>query len=471
MLPDLIKAQLKTVEGALRSSFAVFSFTNSTVDTKSLSSSIDALSKTILFMHDVVIETGTDLSVGDMTIKRMASNQAEYSEDYFKPHVSVGSSPFLPYFVKNKLVGVLVRMQQKNVVFCRKTISRLARELFERAYINDESLSMKQAKKSIVEQLQQANSILRKDVPLVDSYSDVCFYIDFKNHVILAKNGHRTHEAINFFFSLLLKVGKSLKTAHSELELELDALLTSVFKERLDIQAFSTYALAHHKAFGAYQIQDVVNFYSDEESKNDEAPLPMLPTDTVGFVSELKSPVKIEFKNAIGYFLNHGEETLPSYRTLKTFADNHLLKASSIRVEGEIPMPKVVERYLTAHPDAKDGELSGQTLTICYDTKASEGNIIFKVNQGTEWFFHAALSNLLDEVSDKHWAKKQVEPLILKEMGDMLELLHESSSLFIEFYIRANKVNHYTETAVDQDLKKAIDDSAVAETTPEEKVA
>lgn len=458
MSHDLIKFHLKTVEAALRSPFAVFALTNSSEDLKALDRSASALAKTILYLHDVFMETECDTTAPEFLVQVNATNRREYEAHYFKSNVLTGHSPFIPQMDKKKLTGVMVKLQHKQVVFCSKSIQRLARKNFEDALRKDEPITFKEAKRLINAELQSGG--LASEVPLVEKFQDHFFYIDFKNQVILAKSAHRSRDAINMFFSLLLKAAKVLQERHPEFKDELEPLLTDTFKERLDVMPYSNYALTHQKAFGAYSIHDVIVHYCEEERDKDAPPLPVLPTDTVGFVSETQVDARIEFRNSVGYFLNHASKTIPSYRTLSSFSEAHQLKAVKLRVIGEIPQTDQIKRYIARNPEGKPEALEGETLTLGFDTKASDGNITFRISDGLQWPVESAKVLLMDLFGDTHVARKQLEPFLLKEFGELLEVLHHSCSLFIDFYTRANQAGkEISETDLERDLKKAQEDA------------
>lgn len=463
MSSDLIKFNLKSVEATLKSPFSMFALTNSTDDPKALSHSIEFLAKTITFLHDVFIETQFDVEKTDMVVRVDAANKREYESHYFKPQVLTGVSPFVPYKNKDNAVGVLVRLQNKQVQFCGKSLNKIARERFESALRNDEPITMKEAKRSVEVELKNNPHRFDGEVPLVEKFQDHYFYIDFKTQVILAKNAHRCRDAINMFFALLMKAGKSLQNSHPELHEKLDKLMTETFKERPEVLNYSTFALTHKKAFGAYNIHDVVAYYSKEEKSKEAAPLPMSPTDTAGFISEKETEARIEFKNAMGYFLNHEKKALPSYQILSSFSEKHHLKAYSLRVMGEIPKTEQLARYLEAHPEGASDEITSSTLTLGFETKASDGNISFKIFSGLSWVVDAAKRLLNDKFNDTHIARKQLEPFFLEEMGGMLEVLHHSCALFIDFYIRANQAGEHMETVVDKDIKRNQDRDAPIE--------
>lgn len=455
---DVIKIHQKELETSLKSQFAVFALTNSSEDIKSLNKSVEALAKTLQFMNDLYIETEADSTLDSMSIRFDKNNKKEYDMAYFKPHVMTGHSPFMLQIDGKKVVGVLVKLQYKNVSYCNKTIKRLVRQRFEESMRNDELLTMKECKRLIETELKEGKN--KEPVPLVDRYQDHYFYIDIKNQIVLAKNAHRSKDVINMFFSLLIKAGKAFQDEHPEVKAELDALLTEAMKERMDIVPYSTYALTHEKAFGAYSIHDTVVHYSQEETDKDSKPIPFLPTDTAGFGSDKTTNAKVDFKNSVGYFLGHDEKAMPSYRTLSSLSEKHRLRALSLRVTGEVPLTEQLKRYKEAHPDAFGDDIAGDYLTMTFDTRASDGNVIFKFVEGLYWPMEATRRLLQDKFDDTHIGKKQLEPFLLNEFGASLELLHHSCSMFIDFYLRANQASgEFEETALERDLKQAQADA------------
>ena len=454
MSNDLIKLHLKTLEASVKSPFAVFALINGSEDMKALSASIKSLAKTLDFFSDIFLESEIDTADPDLTVRFDKPNKKEYDETYFRPHIMAGYSPFMLQKEGKVITGALVKLQHKNVSYCQKTIKRLVRQRFEEALRNDEPLTFKECKRHIETLLKEGK--MSDPVPLVDKYQDHYFYLDFKNQIVLAKNAHRTKDIINMFFSLLLKVGKSLSDRHPELLEKIDKMMTETLKERMDIVPYSTYALTHEKAFGAYSIHDAVVYYSKEESDNDAKPIPFLPTDTAGFFSETKMDARIDFRNAVGYFLGHNEKTLPSYRTLSSFSDKHVLRAYSLRVTGEIPLTDPIKRFKEAFPESIGDEIAGEYLSMSFDTKASDGNVTFKITEGLFWPVEAARRLLNQLFGDTHIGKKQLEQTLLKEFGALLEVLHHSCSLFIEFYVRANQApEEMGETELEKDLKQA----------------
>lgn len=457
---DLIKFQTKSMLSVLTSQFAVFALDNSTEDEVALKKSTSALSDLIHIVHKVLLESPLNLDGDELTIRRGALSAKEYKEQRLKPIVLTGSSPFAPFVERKKISSVLISLQSKSVKYCDKAISKLARGRFERSLLDDAPVSMKEAKRSVIDDLKNEIAHVLDKVPLVEKYVEHFFVIDFKHQVVLANNTHHNREAVNVFFALLLKMVKKLEELHPELQPNLEALSSEVFRERLDIQPYSTHSLSKQKAFGAYSIPDALDFYSSDEFSKSGDKLPVSPTDTVKFASEKDEKTRVDFRNSIGYFVNPDKSPLPSFKLLSDFSKKHRLKASSLIVEGQIPRSSQLVRFVEAHADVAPDELKEPMLCLSFETKAVDGNVSFKVKGGMSWFEEAARQLLLDKIDDTHVGRRQLESFLLLELGDMLEPLHYVISLFTEFYLMSNQAKGDLTVPLVEDLKKASEEAA-----------
>lgn len=460
MYYDLIKFQTKSMLSVLTSQFAVFALSNSTEDEAALKKSTSALAELVGLVHNVLLESPLELRSDELVIRRGAMTAKEYKEQYLKPIVLTGCSPFAPFIERKKISSTLISLQTKSVKYCDKAISKLARSRFEKSLRDDAPVSMKEAKRSVQDDLKNEVSYVLDQIPIVEKFVEHFFVIDFKHKVVLANNTHHNREAVNVFFALLLKMVKKLEELNPELESDLARLSSEVFKERLDIQPYSTYSLSTQKAFGAYSIPDALEFYSSEESIKAGVAIPVSPTDTVKFSSEKDEKTRVDFKNSIGYFVNPEKAPTPSFKLLADFSKKHKLKASSLVVDGQIPRSAQLARFVEAHADVAPDELKEAMLNLSFETKAVDGNVSFKVKSGMSWFEEAARQLLIDKADDAHIARKHLESFLLLELGDMLEPLHHVISLFVEFYLRANQAKGDLTVPLVDDLKKASEQAA-----------
>lgn len=461
---EQITYHLKPLVSAVKSFYSVFAVEIPGIEEQ------DVVKQRVKSIVDLIDQIGQlsikheiDFDTQELRAYTTSPNEKESEYFAFEPHISTGYSPVISYGSESNVRGVFVRLKHVSHVYCNKTMDKLAKALYEQHMREDDPIWMKEAKKAIRERTREQNN--PDNVPLLKKENSVYVYLDAENQCFLAKNGKRSQDAIRLMLHLLNSLPEKID---AEFETNLSELKNFAFESNVYSQAYTNYSMSRGVAFGAYNITNLVDFYARDES--DEA-CPVEPTMTAEMKNKEDSSQIIAFKNSVNIFME-SETGSSVFVSLKGFSEEKNLDFKSIRVSSDMQHSAQIKQYIEKFPESVGEDLSGDFLNIQYDTKSIDGNIGFKIADAIKYHVEATRKMSMDAFEDRHYSFKEMEPVVLANFSGLMSVLHDSSSLFIELYLRASKANDEFGSPITEALEKATDqspsdDNSEAETSAE----
>ncbi len=449
---EQITYHLKPLVTAVKSFYSVFAVEIPGIEEQEeIKLHVQAITDLANKLGKASIEHEIDFDTQELRAYTTSPNEKECEYFAFEPHISTGYSPVLSYGSESNIQGVFIRLKHVSYVYCGKTMDKLAKALYEKQMKADDPIYMKEAKRAIREQTREQNN--PENVPLLKKENSVYIYLDSENQCFLAKNGKRSQDAIRLMLHLLSTLPEKLD---SKYETDLTSTKDVAFEHNVYLQAYTNYSMSRGVAFGAYNITNLVDFYANEES--DEV-CPVEPTMTAEMKNKEDSTQVIGFKNSVDLFMESkaGESV---FLSLKGFSEEKNLDFKSIRVTSEMHYSDQIKEYVKEFPEVAGEELGGDLLTIQYDTKSIEGNIGFKIADAIKYHIEATRKLSIEAFNDRHYSFKEMEPVMLSHFSGLLAVLHDSSNLFIELYIRANQATEEFGSAITEAIEQATKQDA-----------
>lgn len=444
---EQITYHLKPLVTAVKSFYSVFAVEIPGIEEQE---DIKLRVKSIVNLVDMIgnasIEHEIDFDTQELRAYTTSPNEKECEYFSFEPHISTGYSPVVSYGEKSNVRGVFVRLKHVSHVYCGKTMDKLAKALYEKKMKEGDPIYMKEAKKAIREQTREQNN--PENVPLLKKENSVYIYLDSENQCFLAKNGKRSQDAIRLMLHLLATLPEKLD---SKYETNLTEIKDIAFESNIYSQAYTNHSMSRGVAFGAYNISNLVDFYANE--KSDEA-CPVEPTMTAEMKNKEDSTQIIAFKNSVDLFME-SEPGDSVFSSLKFFSEEKNLDFKSIRVTSEMHYSDQIKEYIAEFPEVAGEDLGGDLLTISFDTKSIDGNIGFKIADAIKYHIEATRKLSIHAFTDRHYSFKEMEPVMLEQFAGLLSVLHDSSNLFIELYIRANQATEEFGSAITDAIEQA----------------
>jgi hypothetical protein len=434
---------------AIKSNYMVFAFESNDGSAETVNKSLSNIKKLCVSISQGSQKNNVDLTTEEYRIYMKSPKTSEREYFALMPHISTGKSPFMFYEKDEETVGIFVKIMHSRSLYCTKTINLLARKLYEESILEDIPITLKAAKSKINEDVFLNNN--PHDVPLIERTSFIYTYIDIENGCLLAKSSKRDQDSINNFFELLRRTALLMDEKGF---IKVKDTVALAFEERLNTTHYVNWALNNERAFGSYNVNEIVNFYANQ-SVSDEIceACPVEPTMTASFFSVTNPDQKINLKNSMNIMMSPEKQGhVPSFRMLQEFSDEKDLNIATFKGKGEIPKSVQLSRYCAAYPDSVDDTIRGDYVDVLYDTKSKQGNIMFKVTGGITFHIEAAKRLLQDYFSDNSVAVRDMEDVMLSEFSGLLAILHDSTTLFLSLYINANKISG----EFSSDIEKAL---------------
>lgn len=429
---EFISQQVKLAMGTIKSNQALYAIHLNEDNAELLESSFRAFSSLCGALKDYCSKHEVDVTRGDLRVYTKSQHVPDTEYFCLAPHVSIGYSPFMMYNSDGENKGVFVKMRQHRFSYCSKSIKKLVQETFETSFKSDEPVSMKEAKARVRDRLKDGNL---DSIPLVEKVAPITFYLDLENQRVMAKSGHRDQDGLAAFFQLIRRLNEAAeKDAYQPASLPSELAL----KYRYTVSPFSNYSMSMGKAYGAYNLRKMVEFYS---SDNNDDGCAVEPTWSGAFSSTNDHSQVITFKNSIGLFLPGIDATNPpptTFTMLNDFADAKGLNVNTLRVIGEVPMGDLLNSFKTEFPESVDDEIRGDFLDVKFSTQAKDGNICIQVIDDLKYHKEAVAKFLRDDLSENHYPMNQIEGVLLKHLGGLLGVLHDSIDLFVKIYVESN---------------------------------
>jgi hypothetical protein len=432
---EFITQQVKSIMASIKSNQALYAIHLNEDDKETLNNSFRAFSSLCGALQDYCMKHEVDVTRSDLRVYTKSQHIPDTEYFCLSAHVNIGYSPFMMYNVKGENKGVFIKLLQHRFAYCSKAIKNLTQTYFEDQFKKDDPVTMKMAKAHIRERLKDGNL---DEVPLIEKTSPITFYLDFEHRRIMAKSGHRDQDGLAAFFELV----RRLNEAAEQDEFKPAALPSELaLKYRFSVSPFTTYAMSAGKAYGAYNLSKMVEFYSASEVSEDKSTCAVEPTWSGSFSSTNDTSQVITFKNSIGLFLPDVDSANPpptTFTMINNFTDEKSLSVNTLKVNGEIPIGDLLTSFRTEYPEQADEALNGEFIDIRFSTQAKDGNICIQVTDDLQYHKEAAVRFLRDDFSENHYAMKQVEGVLLGRLGDLLCTLHDSIDLFVSVYMESN---------------------------------
>jgi hypothetical protein len=436
MSNEVIKFQLKPLLSAMKAYYVVFSLDLGREEPETFTKITHAIGTLCERLSDLVRKKKIDLTEDPYRLYFSSPKDEEKEYFTFAPHISIGHSPFLLNKDNGALEGVFIKLRHTRFVFCSKYINTLARKLFDLHTINEDPISFKQAKTTILERMNEENN--PDSIPLLTKVSDIFVYLDVETGRVLAKSNHRTKDAMRAFFELSTRVSETIQERHPETAPTLAPLTEMANSERLYTQPYTNHQMTLTKAVGAYNISSLVEYYAKQSETKDDLECPVEPTTTAELRSRDVTTQTMKFKNSVDLFMSDKKKS-SFFIMLQDFSVEKELIFNSIRVNGELDKPSLLERYGETHPEALGTLCEEGTVGLTYDTKAVEGNIAFKIVDTLSIYNDAVRALLSDEMGDRFYNITDMEKLLAKEFASLLPILHHSADLFTSLYLSSNQ--------------------------------
>jgi hypothetical protein len=436
---EFIKQSLKPVLAAIRSKQVLYSLHFNDDDNEHLKSSVDALSKLNKRIHDFVVKSELDVTGEELRNYTRSPKIPETEYFCFAPHVGIGYSPFMLYKDKDAAKGVFVKLRQHRFAYCSKTIKKLANDFYNRMFKEDTAVSMKIAIDHVRDRVDKENP---DNVPLLEKVAIITFYIDLENQRILAKSSHRDQDGLASYFELLRRIAKFAEVSG---EAGITPLIDKALSERYYTTGLAQSALSSGLAGGAYNLSKMVEFFAN---KQDDVENIVEPTLSAGFTYANDTKKTMNFKNSIDLFLDGSfDQEAPhvSFEVLHDFADKKSLILNSLRVNGDIPIGSLLTEYREEHPEQADEFLNGNYITLQFTTQAKDGNVCLQISDGLAYHKEAATRFLKDYFQDNACSRAQFENAMLERSGQVLEVLHDSISLFTKLYLTSSPTSQLSD--------------------------
>lgn len=432
MYAELVKYQSAPFNNALKSNFMVYGFKSNGGDDNKIKDHLSNVQKVCETISIAAIENAIDLDQDSLRVKLKDSASAQYEYYTLDPHISIGYSPFM-FYEKDGIKGVFIKMKHRKSVFCNKTIEKLSREMYESSLLNDAPMSKKACKKIVLEEIERGNIT---SVPLIESESSIHLYIDLEKDVLLTKSTKRDSESINVFYQLIKKAMQFIND--SEI-VNAESLIQDTFSERFDKVCFAQQAISNNIAFGPYHVGQLVSFYAKRESDKNDSVSSVEPTMTADFISKDDASQLVKMKNSVGIVATEDGTMRASFSMIDDFSNEKNMDVVSVRVQGEVPRADYLAKYCEEFPEQAPSSIQGEHIEMSYDTRAKDGNIMFKIVDGISEHTDITYQLLINELADTHYSIPNMEPLLLKNFAKNLSVLHDSIQLFTDLYLNANK--------------------------------
>ncbi len=452
---EFISQYTKPVFTAIKSKYVIYSLsTNDEEKEEDVNDVMNALGSLCQRAGEHLIQNKIDTSEKGFRFHTKSANIPETEYFCLAPHINVGYSPFMVNKdADGKVLGVFVKARQHRFAYCSKTIKKLVQSHYELMFKEDTPTTMRAAKEYIKERLTSGN---KDNIPLLEKLSEITFYIYFNNATVLAKSAHRDQDGLAAFFELVrILVAKCIDDGNSIPGSE--ALLERALGTKLFPTPYSNHSMSVGKAFGAYNLTNMVGFYAEQDDKKDSDPSSIEPTWSAGFSAKDDPSQVITFKNSIGLFLPNVDLDNPpptTFTMINQFADSKALNIHNLRVIGELPTGRLLKEYVKEHEEASSDELLNEYLDITFTTQSKDGNISFQINDRLEYHKEAIRVFLRDHMAEHSSSNKELEKLMLSRNGDLLEVLHDAGELFVTIYLESNPLSE--EFGKENTLDKAL---------------
>jgi hypothetical protein len=144
---------------------------------------------------------------------------------------------------------------------------------------------------------------------------------------------------------------------------------------------------------------------------------------------------KISLKHSLSVISNRDSGNEDQFQALLRFSTEKTCDVTTVTVTGEIPMPRLVKSYIEKFPEQIFDEINGDFFELTFLTKSVQGNITFAAKKGVSTLADLAERLIKEESGDLGADFKFILTLCSKWFGEMLEVLHNSSNLFVKCYL------------------------------------
>lgn len=424
---DIASQHNKNLFSSIRSKMVLFSLSKG--EDEDLSEHLSAVSGFMDKIHSFVISEAIELANEEFRLySKKGLKEFEYYA--FKPHLYLGYSPFVFYRENNKIKGCYISIRHVKSEWCRKTMNKLADKYFTEMYKKDEYVTKQDAKIHIEENLAKNN---KDNIPLVEKYSDILFYIDVERGYLLSKSSQRDREAFDAFYPLLLNIVTNEQFAKLKL---VDDFKEEV-KSRLGAIPYTRKAMGDGDACSAYDLTSLVNFYANQG--NEDGELPLEPTWSAQLYHADNTKQKMSFGESINLFLENpcDVDVSPTFSQISNFAEDKALRFSELKVKGELRRGEFLKDYFEQYGAENDlpSTFESEFIDVLYSTQSKEGNICIQIRDNLELHKDAMLAFLRSELNDRHFSKSDFETHLSNYQGRVLDLLHNSIDLFVSLYL------------------------------------
>lgn len=435
---ELISQHTKPTLQSLKSTQALYAIRHSEDDHEKLVASLKAVRQLCDEISQYVMKNRVSLQDEDFRIYTRPKDQQDTEYYCLSPHLNIGYSPFIFLKPEKIIRGVFVKIEQHRFTWCSTTMNKKAQKLYQDSFKNDAPISMKEAKALIETNLVGGNL---DNIPLIEKVSCSTFYLDLDNQRILSKSSHRDQDGITTFFKLLAKAAQVLHEKSKAVGF--DELVKDACTEPFYIDPYTNRAIAKGLAFGAYNIDKLVEFYATQGP--DSKACSVSPTWSADLISKDSHVQKIQFRNSIGIFLDgiSDQKQQPTFTMINRFAGSKSLDVTKIEVVGEVPVGQLLKEYNQEYvPDEGEqpADTMGDFIDLTFKTHAKDGNICIQICDPLREHSKALQWRLRKHLNENHCSSGDIERLFLTWLGLLLEVVHNSIDLFTTLYMDSNPV-------------------------------
>lgn len=435
---ELIAQHTKPTLQSLKSTQALYAIRHSEDDPEKLKMSLKAVRQLCDEISQYAMKNRVSLQDEDFRIYTRPKDQQDTEYYCMSPHLSIGYSPFIFLKPEKNIRGVFVKIEQHRFTWCSTTMNLKAQKLYQESFKNDAPISMKEAKAQIETNLMGGN---RDNIPLIEKLGYSTFYLDLENQRILSKSSHRDQDGIATFFKLLARA--ALVLHEKSPAAGFDELAQLGCAEPFYIDPYTNRAITKGLAFGAYNIDKLVEFYAKQGPDSKECAVS--PTWSADLISKDSHVQKIQFRNSIGIFLEgiSDQKQQPTFTMINRFAGSKSLDVTKIEVVGEVPVGLLLKEYQQEYiPDEGEqpADTLGEFIDLTFKTHAKDGNICIQLCDPLREHTKALQWRLRKHLNEHHCSARDTEILFLKWLGLLLEVVHNSIDLFTALYLDSNPV-------------------------------
>lgn len=423
---DIKKHDLAPLSAALSSEFSVYAVDIENPGSEELT--MDPFRDLMVEIDKSLHDNEIDLNSDDFRLYLSNKDAIPTSFYQFGTHVLAGAMPFLFYRGSDGgVLGCLLKIEYHEKVYDPKVIKNRINAIVASTRPTANPISYKEAKKEVENEIRSGVNVDK--LPILERRTTHYIYFDFEHQQILVKNSSRNstlaHHAVLFCnkFAAAL-ISKGFGSTALRLAAERNAQLQP------QPTSYTTRSIQNGVTTHTYNMNNLVRVYATTEGKT-----PVQATDSADLRVVDKEKQKISLKHSLSVISHRDEGSEDQFQALLRFSKEKTCDVTTVTVTGEIPMPRLVKAYIEKFPEQVFDEINGDFFELTFLTKSVQGNITFAAKKGVTTLADLVERMIKDESGELGADFKFILTLCSKWFGDMLEVLHNSSNLFVQCYL------------------------------------